>query len=389
MKKTIIALVALVGLTTTATAQNNVLESAQKTNNYFMMKYSDPTLPTNVKKVRPSSLWTRAVYYEGLMALNAIDPQQRYIDYAMTWADFHKWTPRNGVNTLDADDQCCGQTYVELAALKGGDQKALLANVIANLDHQMVTPNSKKQTSTPKAKTNVNSLYGWWTWIDAIQMAMPLYMQIANVTGEQKYRDHAMQMYRWTRNECGGGLFNTKDGLWWRDADYVPPYKEKDGKDCYWSRGNGWVYAAIVRCMNQLSPKSKEYKELKKDFLLMSKGLLSCQHEDGFWHASLVSDADYPTPEMTGTALFLYGMAWGIQQGLLKAKTYRPACDKAWQALASCVHNDGFLGWNQGTGKEPSAGQPVTFDSVPDFEDYGTGCFLLGATEYFKLTINN
>ena len=386
MKKTIIALAALVGLTTTATAQNNVLESAQKTNNYFMMKYSDPTLPTNVKKVRPSSLWTRAVYYEGLMALNAIDPQQRYIDYAMTWADFHKWTPRNGVNTLDADDQCCGQTYVELAALKGGDQKALLANVIANLDHQMVTPNSKKQTSTPKAKTNVNSLYGWWTWIDAIQMAMPLYMQIANVTGEQKYRDHAMQMYRWTRNECGGGLFNTKDGLWWRDADYVPPYKEKDGKDCYWSRGNGWVYAAIVRCMNQLSPKSKEYKELKKDFLLMSKGLLSCQHEDGFWHASLVSDADYPTPEMTGTALFLYGMAWGIQQGLLKDKIYRPACDKAWQALASCVHNDGFLGWNQGTGKEPSAGQPVTFDSVPDFEDYGTGCFLLGASEYYKLS---
>ena len=386
MKKSIIALVALVGLTTTATAQNNVLESAQKTNNYFMMKYSDPTLPTNVKKVRPSSLWTRAVYYEGLMALNAIDPQQRYIDYATTWADFHKWTPRNGVNTLDADDQCCGQTYVELAALKGGDQKAILANVIANLDHQMVTPNSKKQTSTPKAKTNVNSLYGWWTWIDAIQMAMPLYMQIANVTGEQKYRDHAMQMYRWTRNECGGGLFNTKDGLWWRDADYVPPYKEKDGKDCYWSRGNGWVYAAIVRCMNQLSPKSKEYKELKKDFLLMSKGLISCQHEDGFWHASLVSDADYPTPEMTGTALFLYGMAWGIQQGLLKDKIYRPACDKAWQALASCVHNDGFLGWNQGTGKEPSAGQPVTFDSVPDFEDYGTGCFLLGASEYYKLT---
>ena len=386
MKKSIIALVAFVGLTTTATAQNNVLESAQKTNNYFMMKYSDPTLPTNVRKVRPSSLWTRAVYYEGLMALNAIDPQQRYIDYATTWADFHKWTPRNGVNTLDADDQCCGQTYVELAALKGGDQKALLANVIANLDHQMVTPNSKKQTSTPKAKTNVNSLYGWWTWIDAIQMAMPLYMQIANVTGEQKYRDHAMQMYRWTRNECGSGLFNTKDGLWWRDADYVPPYKEKDGKDCYWSRGNGWVYAAIVRCMNQLSPKSKEYKELKKDFLLMSKGLLSCQHEDGFWHASLVSDADYPTPEMTGTALFLYGMAWGIQQGLLKDKIYRPACDKAWQALASCVHNDGFLGWNQGTGKEPSAGQPVTFDSVPDFEDYGTGCFLLGASEYYKLS---
>ena len=385
MKKIFITLAVLVWSTTTF-AQGSVLTTAQKANDYFMAKYSDPTLPTNVKKVRPSSLWTRAVYYEGLMALHAIDPQQRYIDYAMRWANFHQWTPRNGVNTCDADDQCCGQTYVDLLPYTGKSYQELLGNVIANLDHQMITPNTKKQVSTPKAKTQVNSLYGWWTWIDAIQMAMPLYMQVSQLTGDTKYRDHAMKMYRWTRNECGGGLFNTKSGLWWRDADYVPPYKEKDGNDCYWSRGNGWVYAALVRCMNQLPKKSKAYKELKKDFLLMSAGLLKCQHEDGFWHASLVSDADYPTPEMTGTALFLYGMAWGIQQGLLKENTYRPACDKAWQALASCVHSDGFLGWNQGTGKDPSAGQPVTFTSVPDFEDYGTGCFLLGASEYYKLT---
>jgi rhamnogalacturonyl hydrolase YesR len=385
MKKIFITLAVLVWSTTTF-AQGSVLTTAQKANDYFMAKYSDPTLPTNVKKVRPSSLWTRAVYYEGLMALHAIDPQQRYIDYAMRWANFHQWTPRNGVNTCDADDQCCGQTYVDLLPYTGKSYQELLGNVIANLDHQMVTPNTKKQVSTPKAKTQVNSLYGWWTWIDAIQMAMPLYMQVSQLTGDTRYRDHAMKMYRWTRNECGGGLFNTKSGLWWRDADYVPPYKEKDGNDCYWSRGNGWVYAALVRCMNQLPQKSKAYKELKKDFLLMSAGLLKCQHEDGFWHASLVSDADYPTPEMTGTALFLYGMAWGIQQGLLKENTYRPACDKAWQALVSCVHSDGFLGWNQGTGKDPSAGQPVTFTSVPDFEDYGTGCFLLGASEFYKLT---
>ena len=385
MKKIFITLAVLVWSTTTF-AQGSVLTTAQKANDYFMAKYSDPTLPTNVKKVRPSSLWTRAVYYEGLMALHAIDPQQRYIDYAMRWANFHQWTPRNGVNTCDADDQCCGQTYVDLLPYTGKSYQELLGNVIANLDHQMVTPNTKKQVSTPKAKTQVNSLYGWWTWIDAIQMAMPLYMQVSQLTGDTRYRDHAMKMYRWTRNECGGGLFNTKSGLWWRDADYVPPYKEKDGNDCYWSRGNGWVYAALVRCMNQLPKKSKAYKELKKDFLLMSAGLLKCQHEDGFWHASLVSDADYPTPEMTGTALFLYGMAWGIQQGLLKENTYRPACDKAWQALVSCVHSDGFLGWNQGTGKDPSAGQPVTFTSVPDFEDYGTGCFLLGVSEYYKLT---
>ena len=183
--------------TNAQTTADEVLSVAQKANDYFMKKYEDPTVPTNVKKIRPSSLWTRAVYYEGLMALQAIDPQQRYLDYALRWAEFHKWMPRNGVTTCDADDQCCGQTYVDLLIGKVRDERIKgLQYVIANLDHQMQTPNTKLQTTTPKAKTTVNSLYGWWTWIDAIQMAMPLYMQIYKVTGDKKYLNHAMQMYR-------------------------------------------------------------------------------------------------------------------------------------------------------------------------------------------------
>ena len=110
MKQIILTIVAFCLATAANAQQEKVLEAAQRTNNYFMQKYSDPTLPTNVKKIRPSSLWTRAVYYEGLMALNAVDPQQRYLDYVYKWADFHKWTPRNGVKTTDADDQCCEQT---------------------------------------------------------------------------------------------------------------------------------------------------------------------------------------------------------------------------------------------------------------------------------------
>lgn len=364
MKKVILLTIALVCVIS-ASAQDNVLQAARKTNDYFMTKYSDPTIPTNVKRIRPSSLWTRAVYYEGLMALYNIDQQQRYLDYTEKWADFHKWTPRNGVKTTDADDQCCSQTYIEFQQTTG---KGSLEPTKENLAKQMES-----------------GRVDYWTWIDAIQMAMPVYIKMYAITGNKQYLDYAMKSYAWSRNTCGNGLFNVKEGLWWRDKDYVPPYKEKDGNNCYWSRGNGWVYAALVRCMNVLSPKEKAYKQLKKDFLLMSAGLLKCQHEDGFWHASLVSNVDYPDPEMTGTALFLYGMSWGIQKGLLKEQIYRPACDKAWKALESCVHADGFLGWNQGTGKDPSAGQPVTFTKMPDFEDYGTGCFLLGLTEYYKL----
>ena len=101
-------------LTIKSQTPESVLNAARLANYYFMTKNNDPTQVTNVGKERPSNLWTRGVYYEGLMELNSIDPRTEYINYAMTWANFHKWTPRNGVKTTDADDQCCGQTYINL-----------------------------------------------------------------------------------------------------------------------------------------------------------------------------------------------------------------------------------------------------------------------------------
>ena len=346
--------------------QKEIIDVVHRTNDYFMQKYNDPTKDTFVKKLRTSNLWTRAVYYEGLMALYDIDPQQRYIDYTDRWADYHKWTARGSVNDMDADNQCCQQTYIDRHVQSG--MKKDMSKVKENLDHQMAT-----------------GKYSYWTWIDAIQMAMPVYAKYTKLTGERKYLDYAMNSYKWSRDTLAGGLFNKKEGLWWRDKDYVPPYKEKDGKNCYWSRGNGWVYAALVRVMETLPATDPHYQFLKADFVKMSRALLKCQRTDGFWNVSLVSPVTYGGPEMTGTSLFLYGMAWGVRQGILPMKTYQKAMDKAWKAIATCVHDNGFIGYNQGTGKDPSAGQPVTFTSVPDFEDYGTGCLLLGAAEYYKL----
>ena len=70
----------------------------------------------------------------------------------------------------------------------------------------------------------------------------------------------------------------------------------------------------------------------------MSEALKNCQRpEDGLWNPSLVSYADFGGKEMSGTALFLYGMAWGIQKGYLKSTIYKPVCDKAWEGLGHRV----------------------------------------------------
>jgi len=79
-------------------------------------------------------------------------------------------------------------------------------------------------------------------------------------------------------------------------------------------------------------------------------------------------------------------MAWGINHKIIDKKTYLPVVLKAWNAMVKdCVHEDGKLGYVQGTGKEPKDGQPVNFNSTPDFEDYGLGCFLLAGSEIYQL----
>jgi rhamnogalacturonyl hydrolase YesR len=236
-----------------------------------------------------------------------------------------------------------------------------------------------------------------WSWIDAIQMAMPALAQLGDLTQDKRYFEKMYQMYAFTRNNHGAGrdvarrvstsgLYNPEEGLWWRDADFVPPYKEPNGKNCYWSRGNGWVYAALVRVLDLIPTDESHRQEYLADFTAMSEALKKCQRTDGFWNVSLHDPTHFGGKETTGTSLLVYGMAWGINNGVLDRKTYLPVVLKAWNALEKdAVHANGFLGWVQGTGKEPKDSQPVTYDKVPNFEDFGTGCFLLGASEMYKL----
>ena len=118
----------------------------------------------------------------------------------------------------------------------------------------------------------------------------------------------------------------------------------------------------------------------------MVDALLACRRYDGFWNVSLHDPTHFGGKELTGTALFTYGIAWGINNGILDPGKYKPVVEHSWKALVeNCLHPDGFLGYVQGTGKEPKDSQPVGYDKVPNFEDFGLGCFLLAGSEVYKL----
>lgn len=348
--------------------KKKVLKSLRLANQYFMQKWPDPGKSIVTNKERPSNIWTRAVYYEGLMTLYNIDPKKAYYDYAVEWGNKHNWGLRSGITTRNADDQCCGQTYIDLYLLD--KQPERIRDIKACIDNMV---QSEKKDD-------------WW-WIDALQMAMPVFTKLGVLYNDTSYFNKMYELYSDTKYHQGDkGLYNPEDHLWWRDKDFDPPYKEPNGEDCYWSRGNGWVLAALARTLNQLPKDNIHYNEYLQDFKDMAAALVPLQRTDGFWNVSLHGSTHFGGKETSGTALFTYGMAWGINNGILDKKTYLQVVIKAWNAMAKdALHANGFLGYVQGTGKEPKDGQPVTYNSVPDFEDYGLGCFLLAGSEVYRL----
>ena len=345
-----------------------VIAAMTLANNYFMAKWPDPGIPIVTDKSRPSHIWTRSVYYEGLMALYGVDPQARYTDYAIAWGTSHAWGLNNGATTTSADDQCAGQTYLDLYKIDPRPER--MRDIRTSIDQALTV-------AIPSA----------WFWIDAIQMAMPVYARLGVLTGSTTYFDKMYGYYAYTKNTWGtAGLYNKTENLWWRDMDFDPPYVEPNGQSCYWSRGNGWVYAALVRVLDILPATDPHRAEYLADFQAMSTALRAVQRTDAYWNVSLHDPTHFPGKELTGTSLFTYGMAWGVRKGFLADATFRPVAVNAWNALvANSLHANGFLGWVQGSGKQPLDGQPLTADKVPDFEDFGLGCFLLAGSEIAKL----
>lgn len=298
------------------------------------------------------------------MALNEVDPQQRYLDYTMDWGDKFNWDMRNGQTlTRNADNYCCSQAYIDMYRIY--KEPKMIANVTKCMENILASEEAVAD----------------WTWIDAIQMGMPVLIKYGVTMNKPEYFEKAWQMYNWSRER----FLNKEEGLWWRDKDFCPPYKTPNGKECYWSRGNGWVIAAFVRVLSELPENDPHRSVYEADFKAFCEALLKYQRTDGT-NASVADPDDFGGPEATGTSLFTYGLAWGINTGRLDAETYLPVTIKAWNGLNRvCIHPNGFIGYSQGSGKEPKEAQPVTYNRIPDFEDFGTGCYLLAASEVIKM----
>jgi len=221
--------------------------------------------------------------------------------------------------------------------------------------------------------------------VDSQFMALPAFAMLGKLDNNDACFNRLYELFYYTKTTLG--LYDPTAHLYYRDASYIYPSKQTpSGKQVFWSRGNGWALAALARILRDVRSGDPARAEYVATFKEMSAALKAVQRSDGFWNMSLYDPNHYPGPETSGTALFVYGMAWGVNNGLLPRATYRSVIAKGWNAMVTtALHPDGKVGYVQGVQQQPVPAAKVTYQSTADF---GVGVFLLAGSEVMKVAVD-
>jgi rhamnogalacturonyl hydrolase YesR len=305
--------------------------------------------------------WTYAALYAGFMAVPDEAGGKKYREAMVRMGKKFDWQP--GPRVAHADDQAIGQTYLEL--YQRFHDPAMLGPIRARMDAVMRLPGD------PFPEDKSRPL--WW-WCDALFMAPPVLADLSKITGDRKYLDF-MDREWWITSNL---LYDPNAHLFFRDATFLGKH-EANGNGLFWSRGNGWVMAGLVRVMKEMPSDYPSRQKYVAQFQEMAAEIASIQGSDGLWRPGLLNASAYPLPENSGSAFYVYALAYGVRTGILDRAKYLPVIEKAWAGLVSHIYEDGRLGCIQ-----PIGAAPGDYTATASYA-FGTGAFLLAGSEVDRL----
>ena len=338
--------------TANANATCSIINDMVSADNYWVANGTDTASPD----------WQNSTFQVGNLAMVRTTGVTNHI--TLPWAAANNYQlPADPANKpFFPDDEAAGEAYLALYYYHPTPANLQpLRDRVAAEDASVAAGNDK-----------------YFNYVDALNMAMPSLAQLGVMDNSQADLDTMHTLFDYARGGVAGrGLYNPLAGLWYRDASDI-------GSATFWSRGNGWAFAALAKVLAQLPATDPHRAEYLQVYKRMALSILATQRPDGFWNVDLLNPFDHGGPETSGTSLFTYGLAWGINNGVLPAKVYQPAVERAWKGLTTkALQPSGLLGYVQGPATGPRDGQPVTATSTAA---YGVGAFLLAGVQLAVLT---
>jgi len=343
--------------------KREILDALRKANSYQL---AHPVLDPSEAAEPLRHLWLRVTWYTGVVAAWKATGDPSFLEQSLAYGRGLHWQvgeDPDGPNRLFPI-----QLWAEL--------------YLAKSDRAMIEP-SIKWLATPGPLTPEGSKL-WYMdaqnadsppipYVDSLYGAPALAM-LAKITGNVEYR-HVMDAYF---DAVTARLFDHESGLYYRDPNFIGR-KTPNGRKILWSRGNGWAFAGIPRVLNYFPDQDPGRERYLAIFRRMAPELVKRQGADGLWRMNLDDQDQFPSPETSGSGFFCFGLAWGINHGVLSRKDYFPAVEKAWAGLVRNLSPEGRILSGQQEDGEPN---PIVRDSTPEFV---TGAFMLAGSEVYKL----
>ena len=339
-------------------------------------------------KAEVRAFWDNAAYHTGNMEVVRLLSEDKseelrvksFLDYSIRWAEYNEWKGAKEADpakwkykqygegqdyVLFGDWQICFQTYIDLYNIEEGGKRKEEGKVQRALEVMGYEADSKQND--------------YWWWADALYMVMPVMTKMYRLTGDEKYLNKLYENILYSDSI----MLDHETGLYFRDGKYVyPKHKSANGLKDFWARGDGWVLAGLAKVLQDMPRTYRHYDFFVKKYQRMAHAVAQLQQKEGYWTRSMMDPAHAPGPETSGTAFFTYGILWGVNNGYLNKKEYKPVIKRAWHYLTTtALQADGKVGYVQPIGERAIPGQTVDANSQANF---GVGAFLLAACEYAR-----
>lgn len=167
-------------------------------------------------------------------------------------------------------------------------------------------------------------------WADDLFMGVAFLCRMGKMTGDTKYFDDAANQ-----------VLNYTKYLWHPEKQIYYHCYHTDTDEhgvAHWSRANGWILMAQADLLTMLPKNHPKREALIENFKQQVSGVARYQGKNGLWYQILDKTDSYE--EITGTAMFVFGIARGVREGWID-KDFIYVAEQGLKGMMTKMSDDG------------------------------------------------